>query len=266
MPEGDTLHKLARALDRGLAGRVVESVRLPEHPGLDLTGRRIAAARAHGKHLWIEFAAEGRHPAGVLRSHLGMHGSWHRYDPGEPWLEPRRRVSLELHAGGSVWVLFAAAELEWMAGDRAADRSLRGRLGPDLVEGVAEPGELHSRAAALVGPDALLLDVLLDQRVASGLGNVYKSELLFLFELGVRTRLPQVKPERLHAIYAKGSELLRANLGPGARVTRRVDDGRGPLWVYRRAGKPCLRCGAPVEQGELGRRRRSTYWCPSCQA
>ncbi len=260
MPEGDTLHKLAAAIGRGLIDATLVGGRILQHPELDLRGRVVEGVRAVGKHLWIDFA-----DGNGLRTHLGMRGSWHRYAHGETWLERRRRVSVELHSPTDVWVLFAAAEVEWVRGAARADATLGGRLGPDLVQELRSAQELQRRAQTLCGHDTLLIDVLLDQRVACGLGNVYKCELMFLERLAVRTRLNQIEVDQLGRLYALGAQLLRRNLGSGSRTTRFERDGRGSLWVYGRTGAPCLRCGATIERSVLGRHRRTTMWCPGCQ-
>ena len=258
MPEGDTVHKLAAFMDRRLAGRPLRQGRARALPELDLTGREIERARAVGKHLWLELAG-----GGSLRSHLGLHGTWHRYAPGEAWRKPERQASIVLSTDDSVWVCFHAREVAWReaGGGGEAER----RLGPDLVQVVPEPVVLVRRIRAHLAPDAPLVDLLLDQRVACGIGNVYKSEVLFLERRHPLTQIASLSDDELHALYRRAHPLLRANLGGGARVTRDVRDGRGTLWVYARGGLACFSCGATIQRAVLGRTRRSTYWCPECQ-
>jgi endonuclease-8 len=102
------------------------------------------------------------------------------------------------------------------------------------------------------------------------LGNVYKSELLFLHNLAPLTPVAAVSDAALHAIFTQGRALLQANLGGWPRTTthdRRLGDGGDVprLYVYGRAGQPCLRCGTHVTRAYLGKHRRSTYACPTCQ-
>ena len=108
--------------------------------------------------------------------------------------------------------------------------------------------------------------MLLDQRIASGIGNVYKSELLFIERVAPLAALRDTPDSVLSALYTRAHVLLRANLGGGPRVTRFEGGRAGRLWVYRRAGAPCLRCNTPIVGAPLGRSLRSTYWCPRCQA
>lgn len=260
MPEGDTIHKLASALAPRLVGRRLVRFRARHDPELDLAGRLVEGVRAHGKHLFV--ALDG----GLeLRSHLGMHGSWHRYAPGERWKRPERQASLVLATDEDVLVCFLAAEVELLRAGSLRARDVERGLGPDLAADGCDLDEVLLRARARVGGDTLVVDVLLDQRVAAGIGNVYKSEVLFLEEVAPRTPAAVLDDGVLRRLYERARELLRANLRGGPRVTRPQQDGAGELWVYRRAGRPCHRCAAPIATQRLGRGRRSTYWCPRCQ-
>lgn len=265
MPEGDTVHTLARELDRRLSGCTLAAGRLRDAPSASLAGCAVRAVRARGKHLLVELA-RGDGGALVLRSHLGMHGSWHRYRPGERWQRPSSQASIVLETERDVLVCFRAEEVELCAGDARAFE-LRRRLGPDLIAEEPELTELLARARHFLEPDAPLADLLLDQRVASGIGNVYKSELCFLAGLHPARAWSSVDEPVLARVYADARRLLQANVGGGPRRTRAPASGgaRASLWVYRRKGRPCLRCAAPIESARLGRGARSTYWCPRCQ-
>lgn len=260
MPEGDTVHKLARYLAQTLCGQTLTNAHLRDHPEHVLAGRRVTAVRAYGKHLFIELD-DGR----ILRSHLGMTGSWHHYRAGEPWDKPAYQAAIVLQIAAEVFVCFNPMQTEVLRAGRRIQRTLPTALGPDLLSPEAPFNELPERARALLTPATPLADVLLDQRVAAGIGNVYKSEVLFLEGLHPLYPLGQTTDAQLLALYRRAAELLRANLGPGPRVIRRQAEAGGPLWVYGRKGMPCLRCGTPIVQARLGRHLRSTYWCPACQ-
>lgn len=107
--------------------------------------------------------------------------------------------------------------------------------------------------------------MLLDQRVAAGIGNVYKSETLFLMGILPRQMLAQTTDEALRAAYLEAALLLRANTRAGRRVLRHSADAAGILWVYGRKDQPCHRCGTPISHARLGRHLHSTYWYPLCQ-
>ncbi len=260
MPEGDTVAKLAAALGPLLQGAVPARVEVRGAAAAELAGRRVAGVHALGKHLFVEFDG-----GLLLRSHLGMYGSWHRYGHGEPWQRPARQASLVLDLGDRVLVCFNAREVEVLPAAGLRHRDLLARLGPSLVQPGADLPAAVARARSAVEGDAPLVDVLLDQRVASGIGNVYKSEVLFLEGLHPRTTLGSTDDERLAAVFARAADLMRRNLGGGPRVTRLDEPGSEPLWVYGRRGRPCLRCGTPVAYARMGRTQRSTYWCPRCQ-
>jgi endonuclease-8 len=164
------------------------------------------------------------------------------------------------------YVCFNAKAVEWLmeSGFRLADQ--RARLGPDLISEAVDVPALLERVRSLHTAETRLVDLLLDQRVAAGIGNVYKSELLFLGGYWPLTALGALSDTDLSALYVEASRLLRANLGGGPRTTRATTDGRGPLWVYGRLGQACLRCrDARIRRAPFGLQPRSTYWCPTCQ-
>jgi endonuclease-8 len=260
LPEGDTVHKLAVVLASELCEKTVTDLRIRRRCADALIGHRILSLRSEGKHLLMGFDSRL-----VLRSHLGLYGSWHRYLPGERWRKPPRQASIELRTENRLYVCFNAREVEVLkaGGFRLAD-AMR-RLGPDLTRERPDTAVLNERALALVAPQSPLVDVLLDQRVASGIGNVFKSEVLFMEGEAPLRRLADTPAPVLGALYARAGDLLRRNLHGGPRVTRLVGDGRGDLWVYGRARRPCFRCGTAVRMERLGMDLRSTYWCPRCQ-
>lgn len=263
MPEGDTIAKLARFLDAALADQIVSRVQIHPAFGSESVGGAVGVEQvvAHGKHLYVHFAS-GR----VLRSHLGLYGSWHRYRHNERWRRPRRQASIRLFSAPWEYVCFNAKSVEWLqdGGFRLADQ--HARLGPDLITESLQLEGIVATARRLLPAQTWLVDLLLDQRVAAGIGNVYKSELLFIQRHGPLTRMGQVDDHALAELYREAARLLSANLGGGARKTRADQDGRGPLWVYGRAAQPCLRCGdGQIQRAALGAQPRVTYWCPGCQ-
>jgi endonuclease-8 len=260
MPEGDTIHKVAEYLDAALRGRQLCAVRLHPAFGPSVGARRVVRVSSEGKHLFLTFG-DGTQ----LRSHLGMYGAWHRYPRGAPWRKPPRQASLVLSTERQDYVCFNAREVEWVClhGFRRVDQGAR--LGGDLIRDGLDPGELLRRIQAFCPPPTLLVDLLLDQRVAAGIGNVYKSEVLFLERQPPSREIARLEAAALVALYQRAGALLADNVGGGARTTRRTMDGRGGLWVYGRRDRPCRRCGTAVRRAVLGAQPRSTYWCPRCQ-
>jgi endonuclease-8 len=261
MPEGDTIHKIANFLAPRLDGRLVKRLELaPRYRARLASGLRIREVAARGKHLFISFD-DGT----ALRSHLGMYGSWHFYAPGAEWRKPVSQASLMLEVEGTDYVCFNAKEVEWVRAPSVRERVLDARLGPDLTAGDVPLVAVVRRAREFLEPDTPLADVLLDQRVACGIGNVYKSELLFLRRLRPLTPLEALDDPALENCYGLAAKLLGSNLGGGKRVTRREKDNAGRLWVYGRGGSPCLRCDGVIDYARLGRHHRGTYWCDACQ-
>jgi len=302
MPEGDTLHTLARVLAPLLVDQPLEVLTLRQRPEPLAPHAHVRAVEALGKHLLLTLANGERAP--VLRVHLGMSGVWHRYRPGEPWPFPEGLASVVLRTARWVVVCFRAPQVAFYP-DRAhalADDALA-RLGPDLLapsfELDAVVARAHARAAD--APDLAIADLLLDQRVAAGIGNAYKSELLFLAALDPFTPAHAVPLPALAALYARARALLQENVAHGGwRTTTQTSEpsqGMGsqaqePVaipssspslphpapqhppqlprdhrhWVYRRAGRPCHRCLTPIRVANQGPHGRRTFWCPRCQA
>lgn len=268
MPEGDTIFKVAAALRPGLTGKKLDRVEIHRRrtPSLE---RTVTAVRTIGKHLLIDL--EGGE---TVRSHLGMTGSWHRYPLAAPWQRPSRQASLLLDTGEQLFVCFNAEEIECLDRDRAKSHRILSRLGPDLLDPGVEldretVAEIARRARFYLRSGSPVIDLLLDQRVACGLGNVYKSEVLFLERVLPTTPVSGLDQERLGSLYATGQRLLLRNLGDGFRNTRleAADPGSRTdrLWVYGRGGGPCHRCSSTIRSARLGRGHRNTFWCSDCQ-
>jgi endonuclease VIII len=256
VPEGDTLQLVAARLRPALAGRAVTGFEAPRLRGeRPRSGDRVEAVEAQGKHLLVHFAG-----GLTLRTHLRMSGSWHLYRRGERWRRPRgqARVVLDVEDGWQA-VCFAAPDVETYRRDRSGSRALDA-LGPDLGRPGADLDAVVERLATVAAPETEIAVVLLDQRVAAGIGNVYKSEVCFACRLDPFTPLGELDERSRRRVYEVAHRLLQANLGGGPRRTH-----AGGLAVYRKAGRPCPRCGAVIRVRRQGQHARPTYWCPSCQ-
>ena len=257
VPEGDTLTRTARSLDTALAGRRLTRLDLVRLAAAKpAAGTEITSVEARGKHLLVHFG-DGR----SLHTHLQMHGSWHLYRVGEPWRRSRgqARVVLEVD-DGTVAVCFAAPTVE-MLDPRRPRRAAAGldSLGPDLCRADVDLDEVLRRLERL-DPSIEIASALLDQRIAAGIGNVYKSEVCFACGVDPVTPLAALDTAARRALYERAGTLLRANLGRAHRVTT-----SGGLAVYGRAGNACRRCGTRIRRRQQGAPARSTYWCPTCQ-
>jgi endonuclease-8 len=256
MPEGDTIHRAAARLAAALDGHAVLRVETPRTPVRPpRPGTAIERVEARGKHLLIRFDG-GR----VLRTHMGMPGSWHLYRSGERWRRPAHQARAVIEVDGWVAVCFSAPTVEWLGGGAGADARLA-HLGPDLCRPDADLDEAARRLATIPATATEIGVALLDQRVAAGIGNVYKSETLFVAGVDPFAPVSDLSPATRRRLIAIAARLLRANLdGPRRRTVP------GGLAVYGRTGRPCRRCATPIRGRRQGEQARMTYWCPTCQA
>jgi len=255
VPEGDTIHRTAARLRDALGGGTVVSVEAPRARGRPpAAGERIDAVEAVGKHLLIRFSG-----GTTLHTHLRMRGAWQVVGPEGRWRRAPHRVRAVVRTPTAECVCFDAPTVELLDERDLRTHPVLARLGPDLATEAPDLDEALDRLDAL--PGELPVGVaLLDQRVSGGIGNVFKSEVLWALGVEPRARLDALDRESRRALLAEAARLLRANLGPGPRRT--VPEG---LAVYRRAGRACRRCGATIVSFRQGRDARLTYACPSCQ-
>lgn len=272
MPEGDTIFRAAGTLQRALTGRTVtgfDSV-YPALTRVDvdapLAGRQVDSVRAHGKHLLMVFSGDL-----ILRTHMRMHGSWHLYRPGERWQRPRRDMRIVLTTDAVVAVGFNVPEAEFLSHRDLARHRLLDRLGPDLLAGDFDAAEVYRRIRA--HPDAPIGDVLLNQRVVAGIGNVFKSEVLFVAGVHPLTSVRALSDDAMASVVSVARKQLQTNVAsgtrtlapaPGRRTTGSLHPSKG-LWVYGRAGEPCRVCGTSITLDRRGPDARLTYWCGQCQ-
>jgi endonuclease-8 len=271
VPEGDTIFRAATAMRRALAGKVVtrfETV-LPAlarvDEGAPIAGRVVDGVEAAGKHLLVRLSG-----GLVLRTHMRMNGSWHLYPPGERWRRPRSAMRIVLATADAVAVAFDVPIAELLTERQAARQRDLAALGRDLLAPGFDAAEAARRIRARGGEP--IAEALLDQRVIAGIGNVFKSEVLF--EAGIHParaaasltdaeagRVVEVALRQLRA--NRGSE-LGTTMTSGRRTTRRAAPAEA-LWVYARGGRPCRRCGARIETLRQGLHARGTCFCPRCQ-
>lgn len=260
VPEGDTLHRAATKVGAALGGCILTEVG-GSHPAIRSNRRRLLNATvedvtAIGKHLVVQTSA-----GWSLRTHLGMTGSWHTYLRGEPWRITPGKARVVLGTERTIAVCFAAPHVEL----GPTEEVLLGleRIGPDLA--LQDPPFATIIARAAVSQANTMADLLLDQQVGSGIGNVYKSEVLYLERQDPDQAAGTVSRDRLERLYRRANRLLLANLHDGRRSTT-GNRGRQRTWVYGRSGEPCRRCGTIIRSSTHGPLDRVTYWCPTCQA
>ena len=274
MPEGDTIFRSARALHQALAGRQVTFFETAYAPlaSVDdqtpLTGRTIEQVESRGKWLLIHFSGDL-----ILATHMLMSGSWHIYRVGERWKRARSHMRIVLGTPDFLAVAFnvpvarfhTARTLERFAGVAG--------LGPDLLGQSFAVDEAATRL--LEHGSEEVGNVLLNQRVMAGIGNVFKSEICFACGVNPFRTVSSLSRQEIECLLGTARRLLAANVAEGARdgiVTytggRRTTGSSNPaarLWVYHRGGSECRRCGTKILMRKQGPGARSTFWCPDCQ-
>ena len=262
MPEGDTVWLAAKRMNDALGGRVLTraDLRVPKLATVDLTGRTVTEVVPRGKHMLTRLDGDL-----TLHTHFRMDGTWHVQRPGARW-----------RGGPAHTVRAILANAEWEAvGYRLHDVKLLatgsedqvvGHLGPDILG----PDWDLDAVAARIGkePDTAIGELLLDQRVLAGVGNLYKGETLFL--TGISPWTPVREVPDVPKVLATAYRLMRANRDhPEQSTTGSMRRDETP-WVYGRGRRPCRRCGTPIRVSEQGpsdkaEQARVTYWCPHCQ-
>ncbi len=270
MPEGQVSHRNAARFARCLVGGTiteawstdprVRSQRLDRR----LVGETVTAAEARGKFHILRFES-GR----TLVSHLMMSGVWHLY--ADTTAPPARRVMIGFRVPGYVATLVRCPNVQLLE----PGAPLPGRvqaLGPDMLDPDVDPGPALRDALAGITPAREIGEALLDQRVICGIGNVYKSESLFLAGVDPWRPVGSLTAPEAEEIGRIATRLLRKGTRERGPISTYDPPGwlpsRGPSgqrWVYGRQRKPCRRCGTPVRARGQGDTHRTTYWCPSCQ-
>jgi endonuclease VIII len=244
MPEGDALHRAARRL-QVLVGEKVE-VETP-HPQAQvkrlsekLDGRRLESVEAVGKNLLLRF--EG---GLTLRSHLRMRGRWQ--------VRPRNGASR-----GRPWLVLRGSEREAVLWNGPVlELHVRGvqALGPDILAAPPDFDALLARFR-LADQGRAVGDALLDQRLVAGVGNLWKAEALWAAKVSPWRPLADVSDDELLATLREAERQMRNSLERGKQRGRAA---------YRRAGRPCPRCGTVIRSQGQGDANRIAYWCPACQ-
>jgi endonuclease-8 len=258
MPEGDTIHQMARRIREVVDGRVPERIAMPHprHRGSPwperLRGRAVRAVDAHGKHLFMRF--EG---GLTLHSHLRMTGHWAVYGQGARWGRSPGRAWLVLGCAGFEVVEFDGPVLELLSEGRIRSDPRFTGLGQDVLGERFHPGPFLARLRAL-DPARPIGDALLDQHVLAGIGNLWKAEVCFATGIDPWRALGAVGDDEALELVRVARELMRSAAREGFRAR--------PEGVYGRAGRPCPRCGTIVRRRGQWENNRSTFWCPGCQS
>ena len=254
MAEGDTVLRMARRIEGAFGDGAVLAAEAPNPmnpigPRVEeLVGRRLERAETRGKHLILHLGDDL-----ALHAHMGMNGGWYAYRPGQRWKRPRRSAWLVLDLGDITIVQFGGTMMRLVRPAELRRDSRLALLGPDILAG---PEALEAGTTNLLGARELEIgEALLNQRLIAGIGNIFKSESCFEVGLDPWRRVDTIEPEVMARLVETAARQME----------RGVETGRRPGRIYRKSGKPCLRCGELVRSRGQGVDNRTTYWCPGCQ-
>ncbi|MFL6159347.1 MAG: Fpg/Nei family DNA glycosylase [Marmoricola sp.] len=268
MPEGHTLLRLANELDAAFAGRPVR-VSSPQGrfaaDAAQVDGALVVGAESAGKHLFVEFAGER-----YLHVHLGLIGKFDLY-AGAPPAVTTGQVRVRLQNETTYADLRGATQCDLVGPDRR--RAVIDKLGADPLKPDADPERAWQRIAR---SHRSIGDLLMDQEIVAGVGNVYRAEILFRHRIHPLRPGKTLRRPQFLALWADLIELMTYGVATGRIDTvrpehtpeamgrpPRQDDHGGEVYVYRRTGQECLVCGAKVRTEILV--GRNLFWCPRCQ-
>jgi endonuclease VIII len=279
MPEGDTIFRTAASIRKWIGGRDITAAR-GRVPGVaieQVIGRSLERVDAVGKHLLMQFTVAEASPL-LLRTHMMMTGSWHVYSAGVAWQRPERQARLVLEAGDRLAVCFNAPVIELTNEVIGGVRGVA-HLGPDILDDDFAVAEVVRRIR-LESPARAIGEVLLDQRLVAGIGNIYRCESMFLEGVHPWVTQGSLSSTQLQALVQRAQQLMRSNLTPQV-VARDFTDSKevgadgvhvavaanvtAQPWVYRRPNRPCRNCGTSILSRPQGPQARTAYWCPTCQ-
>lgn len=274
MPEGDTIFRSARTLHRALAGSPVTGFETAyaQLASVDdqtpVKGRMIEKVESRGKWLLVYFSDDL-----ILVTHMLMSGSWHIYRRGERWQKSRAHMRIVIQTEKYEGVAFDVPVAQFHTPQSLARHPAMTRLGQDLARTTFNQADASARLLAESGEE--IGNVLLNQRVIAGIGNVFKSEICFACGINPFRTVSSLSDAEVSALLDASHRLMQANIrehAPGGivtytgpRRTTRANDPAARLWVYRREGRECRRCGTTILMRKQGPGARSTYWCPQCQ-
>ena len=274
MPEGDTIFRAARTLNRALAGHRVTrfETALPQlarvNDDAPIAGRTVESVTSQGKWMVMRFSGDL-----VLLTHMLMSGSWHIYRRGEQWRRPRIDMRVAVTTDDFVAVAFRVPIAEFHTSESLRRRRGFNQLGEDVLTEHFDEQEAFRSVRSR--PDLEIGVALLTQSLVAGLGNVFKSEVCFDSQVNPFARVSALTDTELQDLIAHSRKFMLANVTDSSgdqivtytgfrRTTRRADPSQR-LWVYKRAGQPCRKCGTPIQMRKQGLDARVTFWCPRCQ-
>jgi DNA-formamidopyrimidine glycosylase len=264
MAEGHAVARWGDAL-RKLVGERVDAIQVPprwRERATHIVGSQLTLVRTHGKHLVLQFSS-----GWVVHTHAMQYGSWQVGPAGQTLRKDARFARLRLTTALSEVLFYHGPVMEVLSLEELASHERFTSLGPDLLHDDFAVATLLDAVQAQ--GDREIGDVVLDQRVVSGIGNIYKSEGLFLAAIDPRRPAQTISGAELNVLFEELIPLMQAGrFVYGMTVTLPPDLQLEPWmrnWVYRRRGQPCFVCATPIAMIRQGEFQRATYFCPHCQ-
>lgn len=264
MAEGHAVARWGDAL-RALVGETVRAIQTPPRwrpRASELLGARLTDVVTHGKHLVLEFSNDW-----VIHTHAMQYGSWQIGSRRERLRKDARFIRLRIDTPRRRAVFFHGPVMEVLSREELARHERFQSLGPDVLHPNFDAISVH--AAISAQRDREIGDVVLDQRVVSGIGNIYKSEGLFLANVDPRRPASSLHLDETITLFAEVIPLMEAGRQRFGMIETLPEELRYEpwmrTWVYRRRGQPCFVCATPVQMIRQGDFQRTTYFCPHCQ-
>ena len=234
-----------------------------------LAGQLVERVESRGKWLLIHFSS-----GGTLATHMLMSGSWHIYRHGERWQQPRTNMRIVIENSEYIAVGFRVPVAEMHTAQSLARHTRIPLSASDVLSAEFDTGAAARRL--LNHQDEAIADVLLNQKVLAGVGNVFKSEICFATGVHPYCKVSALSADQVQALIAAAQKLVAANVledsedaivtyGGRKRRTTHEADPSASLWVYGRGGEPCRRCGEAILRRIQGPDARVTFWCARCQ-
>jgi endonuclease-8 len=263
MPEGHTVARWARDLGP-IVGEPITSIKAPARwaeQAAEIPGQHVSTVQSRGKHLILQLSR-----GGAIHCHAMQYGSWQIGEPGMELRKEERYVRLRLLTPFHEAVFFHGPVMEILSAQELRAHEALAALGPDIMSVEFDRDEAWRRLRREKGRP--IGDVVLDQRVLAGIGNIYKSEGLFLAQIdprrsarGIRRMEVERAWDALQPLMAEGSTRFGATIT----LPTELQSNGQRHWVYRRRGHACFRCGTKIEMVRQGELERATYFCPGCQ-
>ncbi len=263
MPEGHSVHRSANDFNRLFAGEVVK-IDSPQgrfsSEAKRISSRKLERARAIGKQLFLEFDNDL-----TLRVHLGIYGKWRRHSPG-PMPEVVGEVRARFSSSKAIFELRGPTACEVL--EEAEVKAIEKRLGPDPLNPDPRGKQKHRFVEKVLVSRVSIGQLLMNQEVISGIGNVYRAELLFRASIDPHTAGNQLSREQVEYLWDDSVKLLKVGVKTSYMITRDELFTKRPSkadrnWVYKREGQPCRKCATNISIELMAGRK--LYWCPGCQ-